>query len=134
MNVWVPTIVAAISALAAIVSVVVTGRSARDTQAIQAETARAVARGQEEDNAGKLALDIAREIRRDQREIRGRLEVHEVWREDMIGHGGWVPRHEVRDRMVDQELAKLDPTFVPPAWEPLPRLRPYVPPPEERES
>lgn len=134
MSDWIPTAVAAISGVAAIIAAFITGNSAKDAQARQAETARVVAKGVEENNAGKLALEIAQETRKEQRDLRGRLEVTETWRQDMIGPGGWVPRHEVRDRVVERELEKLDPTFAPPPWEPLPPLRRYVPDRENLET
>lgn len=113
MSDWIPAIVAVAAALSAIVVSAITGRSAQAAQRLQEETKREASAAQEETNAGTLALNIAR--RTD-----ARLNAHEAWREELVNE--WLPAHEARDRAVERELAKLDPNYVPPPWQPLPRM------------
>lgn len=129
MNDWLPAVVAGVAAVATIVVAAITGRSALAAQKVQAATALTTAQATGRTDEGRLALSIALETRREHRETRGRLDAHEEWREELVNR--WLPEHEERDRAVERELARLDPTFVPPPWAPLPRLRRYVPPGEE---
>lgn len=132
LTVWLPAIVAAVAALATVVAATITGRSAQEAQRIQAaqaqEAQRLQANAAAKSDEGKLALSIALETRREHQVTRGRLDAHEEWREALVNE--WLPDHEDRDREVEREVQKLDPTFVPPPWKPLPRLKRYVPPGE----
>lgn len=132
MSEWLPAVAAIVAAAGAIIASVVTGRSALAAQRLQVEQAAKAAAAANataaEDSAGKLALAIALATRAEHRETRGRLDAHEEWREELVNR--WLPEHEERDRRVEREVQKLDPTFVPPPWAPLPRLKRYVPPPE----
>lgn len=132
MNIWLPAIVALCSAAAAVLVAAITGRSAIAAQRLQAAQAAQAQTASARTDEGKLALSIALETRREHRETRGRLDAHEEWREDLVNV--WLPEHEERDRLVERELTKVDPTFVPPPWKPLPRLKRYVPPPEEERA
>lgn len=133
MNDWIPAVVAGMAAIATIVVGAITGRSALAAQRLQveqaakaqADTTAATTRSDE----GKLALSIALETRREHVITRGRLDAHESWREALVNE--WLPDHEARDRLVERELARLDPNFTPPPWKPLPKLTRYVPPAED---
>lgn len=126
MNDWLPATVAGIAALATIVAAVITGRSALSAQRLQVEQARVANTASARTDEGRLALSIALETRLEHRETRGRLDAHEAWREELVNE--WLPEHEARDRLVERELQRLDPTFTAPPWKPLPRLNRYVPP------
>lgn len=120
------TVVALCSTAAIIVVAVVQGRTALATQRLQVAVNTAAVQGQSETDAGKLALAIALATRAEHQETRGRLNAHEEWREELVNT--WLPEHKARDLALEREVQKLDPSFVPPPWQPLPRLKRYVPP------
>lgn len=105
----------AIAAL--VVSVVVAtvnGRSALAAQKAMGATNLKIAQGEEENTAGHLALDYARQIS-------SRVSSLEEWREETVET--WWPKHALRDKAIEAELLKLDPTAKIPPDEPLPRMK-----------
>lgn len=112
MNTSVALSVAAL--VVAVIVAAVNGRSALAAQRSQGETNLKIAKGEEENSAGQLALDYARQIAT-------RVTSLEAWREETVET--WWPKHHARDEAIKAELLKLDPSAQIPADEPLPRLR-----------
>jgi len=98
----------------AIVVAAINGRSALAAQKAQGETNLKIAKGEEENSAGQLALDYARQIS-------NRVSSLERWREETVEQ--WWPEHRRRDAAIEAELLKLDPQADIPPESPLPRLR-----------
>lgn len=111
------TLANVLSVLALLVAVIVAainGRTAITAQRTQGETNLKIARADDENNAGRLALDFAQSVEK-------RLSALEDWREDTVNT--WWPQHEARDKAIEGELRKLDPGAEIPPTMPLPRLR-----------
>ena len=101
--------------MVSVVVAVINGRTAIRAQKVQGETNLKIARADDENAAGQLALDFAQRVD-------ARLTALEDWREDTVNV--WWPQHEARDRAIEIELRKLDPAASIPPPMPLPRLRP----------
>jgi hypothetical protein len=109
------SVVLSVAALVvAVIVAAVNGRSALAAQKAQGETNLKIAKGDEENNAGRLALDYARQIS-------NRVSSLERWREETVEQ--WWPEHRARDAAIEAELLKLDPQASIPPESPLPRLR-----------
>lgn len=99
----------------AVIVAAVNRNSAIAAQKVMAETNYKIAKGDEENTAGELALNYAREIGHRVRSL-------EEWREETVEQ--WWPKHRARDEAIVSELLKLDPLASIPPESPLPRLRP----------
>ena len=114
MSVSWETAVALVSAVIAGVVTIHNGRVALAAQRLQADVNGKVAKADSDNNAGELALKMVNDMR-------PRLEALETYHEDVSYW--WTEEHLPRDRMVEREVARLDPEFQLPPQAPIPRLR-----------
>lgn len=87
---------------------------------VSARANRAVAQATQKNDAGQMALSVAMVARAESHDTKARLDAHEAWREELVMD--WWPEHKARDTELVEELQKLDPTFSPQPWPPLPKL------------
>ena len=115
-----PALYALLGVIVSVVGSVIVAKFSDRAVARQAET-------QGELGSSALALQIANRADRKANHAERRLDSYDSWRREVIDE--WWPTHRTGfDRVVIDELRRLDPHATIPEVHPMPR---YIPPPED---